>query len=69
MAWFLGRIKISGTNIHGKLTADSEKELLRAARLLHAQVKYSYRDTEPHLDLKPKKWIAALKHGAIIKEE
>lgn len=68
MAWFLSAIKTSGTNTHGKLTADSAKELERAARLLRVEVKDGYRDAEPHLDLKPKKWIAALNNGAIVKE-
>lgn len=69
MTWFLSAIKTSGSNTHGKLTADSAKELSRAARLLRAPVKNSYRDAEPHLDLKPKKWLAALVKGAILKEE
>lgn len=65
MAWYLSKQKISGNNVHSILVADTLKELERAARLLRVDVKNSYRDPFPHLDLKPKKRDVALAKGAI----
>jgi len=60
----LGSFKVSGSKTTCQLTADSQAELERAARLLNEDI-HTKGWQEPHLDLTPKKAAQAIDQGAI----
>ena len=64
MAWFLSRFKRSGSKTWCHLTASSDKELARAAKVLRVKIHGKGRQ-RPHLDLNPKQARRARKRGAV----
>lgn len=62
--WKIGKRKTSGTHTWYILTADDEKELSNAARILRVNIHGKGRQ-EKHLDLTEHKAHLAVRHGAI----
>ena len=64
MGWLLGLFKKSGNKEWCHLTADSDKELERAAKVLGVRIHGRGRQ-KPHLDLNRKQARRAMKRGAV----